>query len=74
MSFKNYFRNWIPTQWKTKMPTNMEWEIHSLHAYKDKKEAFAKGEISYDQLKQWEYEHRESPEQREFSFLLVFSL
>lgn len=66
MSFKNYFRNWIPTQWKTKMPTNMEWEIHSLHAYKDKKEAFAKGEISYDQLKQWEYEHRESQEQREF--------
>ena len=46
MSFKNYFKNWIPVQWKTKMPTNMEWEIHSLHAYKDKKEQFAKGQIS----------------------------
>ena len=60
------FRKYIPFTWKTKMPNDIEWEIHSLHAYKDKKEQFAKGQISYDDLKQWEYEHRESEEQREF--------
>ena len=64
MSFN--FRKYIPFKWKTKMPNDIEWEIHSLHAYKDKKEQFAKGQISYDDLKQWEYEHRESEEQREF--------
>ena len=32
------FRKYIPFAWKTKMPTDMEWEVHSLHAYKDKKE------------------------------------
>ena len=60
------FKNFIPSQWKTKMPKDWEWEIHSLHAYKDKKEAFARGEITLDQLRQWEFEHRESEEQREF--------
>ena len=60
------FKNFIPSQWKTKMPKDWEWEIHSLHAYKDKKEAFARGEITLDQLRQWEFEHRESQEQREF--------
>ena len=60
------FKNFIPSQWKTKMPSDFEWEVHSLHAYKDKKEAFARGEITLDQLRQWEFEHRESEEQREF--------
>lgn len=60
------FKNFIPSQWKTKMPSDFEWEVHSLHAYKDKKEAFARGEITLDQLRQWEFEHRESQEQREF--------
>ena len=60
------FKNWIPTQWKTKMPKDWNWEIHSLHAYKDKKEKFAKGEISYDELQAFEWQHRESQEQREF--------
>ena len=30
------FKNFIPSQWKTKMPSDFEWEVHSLHAYKDK--------------------------------------
>ena len=66
MAFKNYFKNWIPTQWKTKMPTDFEWEVHNLHAYKEKKEKFAKGEISYDELHAFELKYRESQDQREF--------
>jgi hypothetical protein len=64
MSFN--FRKYIPFAWKTKMPTDMEWEVHSLHAYKVKKEQFTKGEITLDELRQWEYEHRETEDQREF--------
>ena len=60
------FRKYIPFAWKTKMPKDMNWEIHSLHAYKEKKEAFAKGEITLDQLREFEYAHREKEEQREF--------
>tara|TARA_A100001515_G_scaffold79528_1_gene63170 strand:+ start:830 stop:1582 length:753 start_codon:yes stop_codon:yes gene_type:complete len=60
------FKNWIPSNWKTKMPTNYEWEVHNLVAYKEKKEAFAKGEISYDELQAFEMKYRESEEQREF--------
>tara|TARA_Y100001937_G_scaffold109152_1_gene153534 strand:- start:2 stop:733 length:732 start_codon:yes stop_codon:yes gene_type:complete len=60
------FRKYIPFAWKTKMPKDMNWEIHSLHAYKEKKEAFAKGEITLDQLREFEHAHREHEEQREF--------
>ena len=60
------FKNWIPSNWKTKMPTNYEWEVHNLVAYKEKKEAFAKGEISYDELQAFELKYRESQDQREF--------
>ena len=60
------FRKYIPFQWKTKMPDDWKWEIHSLHAYQKNKERFAKGEITLDQLRQWEFEHRESQDQREF--------
>ena len=44
------FKKYIPLNWKTKMPTDYEWEVHNLNAYKDKKEAFAKGDISYNKL------------------------
>ena len=60
------FRKYIPFNWKTKLPKDMNWEIHSLHAYKEKKEAFAKGEITLDQLREFEHAHREHEEQREF--------
>jgi len=60
------FKKYIPLNWKTKMPTDWEWEVHNLNAYKDKKEAFAKGDISYDKLLEFEMKYRESQEQREF--------
>ena len=60
------FKKYIPFQWKTKMPDDWNWEIHSLHAYQKNKERFAKGEITLDELRQWEYKHRESQDQREF--------
>ena len=60
------FKKYIPLNWKTKMPTDYEWEVHNLHAYKEKKEKFAKGEISYDELHAFEMKYRESQDQREF--------
>ena len=60
------FKKYIPFQWKTKMPDDWKWEIHSLHAYQKNKERLAKGKITLDDLRQWEYEHRESQDQREF--------
>ena len=32
------FKKYLPINWKTKMPTDYEWEVHNLHAYKEKKE------------------------------------
>ena len=64
MSFN--FRKYIPFNWKTKMPKDWDWEVHNLHAYKIKKEKFAKGEISYDELHDFEMKYRESQDQREF--------
>ena len=49
----------------TKVPENYEWEIHNLNAYADKKKAFAKGEITEIQLREFEHKYRESEEQRE---------
>tara|TARA_Y100001963_G_scaffold107309_1_gene148358 strand:+ start:3245 stop:4030 length:786 start_codon:yes stop_codon:yes gene_type:complete len=66
MAFKNYFKNWIPTQWKTKMPDGFNWEVHNLVAYKEKKEKFVKGEISWEELREFEKKYGESQEQREF--------
>ena len=66
MAFKDYFKNLIPTQWKTRMPTDFNWEIHNLNAYAEKKKKFAAGEISYDELHAFEMKYRESVEQREF--------
>jgi hypothetical protein len=60
------FKKYIPLNWKTKMPTDYEWEVHNLVAYQEKKEAFAKGEITYDQLQAFEMKYRESQDQREF--------
>ena len=60
------FRKYIPFNWKTKMPNDWNWEVHNLVAYKEKKEKFAKGEISYDELREFEKQYGESPEQREF--------
>ena len=60
------FNKFLPSRWKTKMPTNYEWEVHNLVAYKEKREKFARGEISYDELQAFEMKYRESDEQREF--------
>ena len=49
----------------TKVPENYEWEIHNLHAYADKKAALARGEITEQDLKEFEFKYRESEAQRE---------
>ena len=49
----------------TKMPDDWGWEVHNLHAYADKKKAFAEGKITLTELKEFEFEYRESEEQRE---------
>ena len=49
----------------TKMPDDWGWEVHNLHAYADKKKAFAEGKITLDELKEFEFKYRESEEQRE---------
>ena len=60
------FKKYLPISWKTQMPKDWDWEVHNLVAYKEKKEAFAKGEISYDELHAFELKYRESQDQREF--------
>jgi len=58
--------NKIPTQFnRIKIPEGYEWEVHNLHAYADKKKAFAEGKITEVQLREFEYQYRESAEQRE---------
>ncbi len=69
MAFKDYFKNWIPLQWKTKMPNDWQWEVHNLNAYAEKKKKFAKGEISFDELREFEKKYGESVEQREFRWM-----
>ena len=48
----------------TKVPENFNWEIHNLHAYANKKKAFAEGKITLLQLQEFENHYRESEEQR----------
>ena len=61
------FKKHIPKQFnKIKVPENYEWEVHSLHAYADKKKAFAEGKITLAELQQFEYDHRETADQREW--------
>ena len=60
------FRKYIPINWKHKTPKDWKWEVHNLHAYQQKKEKFARGEISYDELQAFEMKYRESQDQREF--------
>ena len=58
--------NKIPTQFnRIKIPEGYEWEVHNLHAYAEKKKAFAEGKITEVQLKEFEHQYRESAEQRE---------
>ena len=41
----------IPKQFnKIKVPEGYEWEVHNLHAYAEKKKAFAEGKITRTQL------------------------
>ena len=47
------------------MPDNWGWEIHNLHAYADKKKAFAEGKITLTELQEFEFKYRESEAQRE---------
>lgn len=57
---------YISTEFKlSKIPENYQWEVHSLHAYAELKEKVAKGEKTIDDLRAFEYQHREKPEQRE---------
>ena len=49
----------------TKMPDNWGWEVHNLHAYADKKKAFAEGKIKLEELQEFEMKYRESEQQRE---------
>ena len=57
----------IPTEFKKiKVPEGYEWEVHNLHAYASKKEKFAKGEITLQELQEFEHQYRESEEQREW--------
>ena len=49
----------------TKMPDDWGWEVHNLHAYAEKKKAFAEGKITLTQLQEFEYQYRESEVQRE---------
>jgi len=58
--------NKIPTQLnRIKIPEGYEWEVHNLHAYAEKKKAFAEGKITEVQLREFEHQYRESAEQRE---------
>ena len=47
------------------MPDNWGWEVHNLHAYADKKKAFAEGKITLTELQEFEFMYRESEAQRE---------
>ena len=49
----------------TKMPDDWGWEVHNLHAYADKKKAFAEGKITLTELQEFEFKYRESEAQRE---------
>ena len=49
----------------TKMPDDWGWEVHNLHAYADKKKAFAEGKIKLEELQEFEMKYRESEQQRE---------
>ena len=60
------FRKYIPINWKHKTPKDWNWEIHNTYTYQEKKEKFARGEISYDELQAFEMQYRESQDQREF--------
>jgi hypothetical protein len=57
----------IPTQFnRIKVPEGYEWEVHNLHAYEEKKKKFAQGLITKAELEQFEWNYRESAEQREW--------
>ena len=47
------------------MPDDWGWEVHNLHAYANKKKAFAEGKITLTELQEFENKYRESEEQRE---------
>ena len=47
------------------MPDDWGWEVHNLHAYADKKKAFAEGKITLVELQEFENKYRESEHQRE---------
>ena len=49
----------------TKMPDDWNWEVHNLVAYEDNKKKFARGEITLEQLREFEEKYKESEGQRE---------
>ena len=49
----------------TKMPDDWNWEVHNLQAYEENKKKFAKGEITLEQLREFEEKYKESEGQRE---------
>ncbi len=57
--------NFIKNKHNTETPKDFNWEIHNLHAYANKKKAFAEGRITLTQLQEFEHQYRESAEQRD---------
>ena len=57
--------NFIKNKHNTETPKDFNWEIHNLHAYAQKKKAFAEGRITLTQLQEFEHQYRESAEQRD---------
>ena len=61
------FRKHIPKQFKKiKVPDSYNWEVHSLNAYADLKDAVAKGTKTLEDLKEFEFKYRETESQRIF--------
>ena len=48
----------------TEVPEDFNWEVHNLHAYEEKKKKFAAGLISLTELQEFEFQYRESEDQR----------
>ena len=48
----------------TKMPENWGWEVHNVHTHEKKKKQFAEGKITLAELQEFEFQYRESEDQR----------
>ena len=48
----------------TKMPENWGWEVHNVHTHEKKRKQFAEGKITLAELQEFEFQYRESEDQR----------